>query len=112
MMYDGRVQRLYDETDPDKGLAFGTDLDVDGQLYVAFEINGKPIRKDAKYRRDGPWNRGEQPKDRTSYVYLSHHAVVALYDILGRILQGEISEDSGPEVFVPQDDDSVIRRLS
>jgi len=91
-MYDGRVQRLFDEVDPEKGLTFGTDLDVDGQLYVAFEIAGRPVRKDAKYRRDGSWTRGEQDKDRSTFLYLSHHSVVALYDILGRILGGEISD--------------------
>lgn len=116
MMYDGRVQRLYDAIDPEKGLTFGTDLDVDGQLYVAFEIGGKVVRKDAKYKRDGPWNRGEQPKDRTTHLYLSHYSVVALYDILGKILQGEVTPyEEHLEQYVTQDDsavDDIIKRYS
>lgn len=96
VVYDGPLYTFFDPHDGDKSVVVGIETDDEGELYLAFHIEGHPVLRNAIYgKRFGKHKKDESAgkKDKRTFMYLSRPAMLELYDLLGHILDGEIDRE-------------------
>jgi hypothetical protein len=91
---------FFDPNDKSKSLVVGTELDVDGELYFAFHVDGKPVTRlgvfGKRYGKGAKDETAGQP-DKLTTGYISRKGALELYDLLGAIFCGG-DMDSFPPV--------------
>lgn len=107
VLYEGPTYTIWDHNDPDKSLVVGISLDADDELYVAFHVEGQPVLRNAKYKRDGKWNRGDQPVDKRTSMYIPKSHLYGLYDLLGELLEGETARTVVANMETPENNDGM-----
>ena len=97
MLYEGPLYTFFDARDNDKSVVIGTETDSEGELYLAFHLDGKPMLRNAVFGKRYGRGKGDESAgktDKRSFMYLSRAAQMELYDLLGHIFQGEIQRET------------------
>lgn len=101
MLYEGPLYTFFDPNDKSKSLVVGTELDVDGELYFAFHVDGKPVTRlgvfGKRYGKGAKDETAGQP-DKQTIGYISRAGALELYDLLGAIFDGG-DQEGMPEPY-------------
>lgn len=110
MIYDGPLYTFFDPHDSDKSIVVGTEPDSEGELYLAFHVEGHPVLRNAVYgKRFGKGAKDESAgkKDKRTFMYLSRPAMLELYDLLGHILGGEVADTDAVDMESPAHNNGI-----